>query len=211
MILQPTIIGEKLPVLTNPGSAADLLAGKQLIDADGNVLTGTMPTQGAQTITPGTAVKTIAAGRYLTGTQTIQGDADLIAANIKSGVNIFGVTGTYEGTNIRYIVGAGGGNFGDGDNFQSAYMSELVKFNGETPSEFSIIFDDLGGTLGGDIAFAANRSGQNMVYYIYQNEAVVRKHGNYGELAYVSGGRIKFTQNVVKIYAKGYLMIAVFT
>lgn len=53
-----------------------------------------MTTQTAQTITPGTSNKTIAAGTYLTGTQTIAGDADLIASNIKSGVNIFGVAGT---------------------------------------------------------------------------------------------------------------------
>ena len=42
MINSPIIIGgTKLPELTNPGTAADLLAGKQLIDAEGNVLTGT--------------------------------------------------------------------------------------------------------------------------------------------------------------------------
>ena len=58
--------------------------------------------QGAQTITPGTSNKTIASGTYLTGAQTIAGDADLVADNIKSGVNIFGVTGTY--------VGSGGGD-----------------------------------------------------------------------------------------------------
>lgn len=58
--------------------------------------------QGAQTITPGTADKTIAAGRYLTGTQTIKGDANLLPANIKSGVSIFGVAGTLE-------EGSGGG------------------------------------------------------------------------------------------------------
>ena len=97
MIFQPQIVGKPLPTLTNPGTAADLLSGKQLIDANGNVLTGTMPTQGAQTITPGIAAKTIAAGRYLTGAQTIQGDPDLVPGNIKSGVNIFGVTGTYAG------------------------------------------------------------------------------------------------------------------
>ena len=97
MIFQPQIIGKPLPALTNPGTAADLLSGKQLIDANGNVLTGTMPTQGAQTITPGTTAKTIAAGRYLTGKQTIQGDADLVAGNIKNGVNIFGVAGDYNG------------------------------------------------------------------------------------------------------------------
>ena len=50
--------------------------------------------QAAQTITPGTANKTIASGRYLTGTQTIKGDANLVAANIKSGVSIFGVAGS---------------------------------------------------------------------------------------------------------------------
>lgn len=54
--------------------------------------------QAAQTITPGTTNKTIASGRYLTGTQTIKGDSNLVAGNIKSGVSIFGVAGTFEGS-----------------------------------------------------------------------------------------------------------------
>lgn len=54
------------------------------------------------TYTPGATDQTIAAGTYLTGAQTISGDADLIAGNIKSGVTIFGVTGTHEGSS--YIV-----------------------------------------------------------------------------------------------------------
>ena len=53
-----------------------------------------LTTQAAQTITPGTANKTIASGKYLTGTQTIKGDSNLVASNIKSGVSIFGVAGT---------------------------------------------------------------------------------------------------------------------
>lgn len=53
-----------------------------------------LTTQGAQTITPTTSNQTIAAGTYLTGAQTIAGDADLVASNIKSGVNIFGVAGS---------------------------------------------------------------------------------------------------------------------
>ena len=53
----------------------------------------------AATITPGTSNQTIAAGTYLTGTQTIAGDADLVAGNIKSGVQIFGVTG-----NLSFIT-----------------------------------------------------------------------------------------------------------
>ena len=53
--------------------------------------------QGAQTIYPSTSDQTIASGKYLTGAQTILGDADLVAGNIKKDVNIFGVVGTYEG------------------------------------------------------------------------------------------------------------------
>lgn len=50
------------------------------------------------TYTPGTTNQTIASGQYLTGAQTIKGDANLKATNIKSGVSIFGVAGTYTGT-----------------------------------------------------------------------------------------------------------------
>jgi len=53
-----------------------------------------LPTQAAQTITPGTTDKTIAAGKWLTGVQTIKGDANLVAGNIKQGTSIFGVSGT---------------------------------------------------------------------------------------------------------------------
>lgn len=60
--------------------------------------TYSLPTQAAQTITPGTGNQTIALGRYLTGTQTILGDGNLKASNIKNGTSIFGVTGTYSGS-----------------------------------------------------------------------------------------------------------------
>lgn len=60
-------------------------------------LTANVTTKAAATITPGTTNQTIASGTYLTGTQTISGDANLVAGNIKSGTTIFGVTGTYSG------------------------------------------------------------------------------------------------------------------
>ena len=60
-------------------------------------LTASVTTQGTRTITPTTTNQTIASGTYITGTQTISGDANLIAGNIKSGTSIFGVTGSYSG------------------------------------------------------------------------------------------------------------------
>ena len=52
----------------------------------------------AATYTPTTSSQTIAASQYLNGAQTIKGDANLVAGNIKSGVSIFGVTGNYAGS-----------------------------------------------------------------------------------------------------------------
>lgn len=57
-------------------------------------LTASVTTKAAATITPGTSNQEIAAGTYLTGKQTISGDANLVAGNIKSGVSIFGVSGS---------------------------------------------------------------------------------------------------------------------
>ena len=61
------------------------------------VVNAISPTKGAQTYTPTTTDQTISSGRWLTGAQTIKGDANLDASNIKSGVSIFGVSGSYSG------------------------------------------------------------------------------------------------------------------
>jgi len=76
--------------------AGDILSGKTAYVASGKV-TGSITTKAAATYTPGTSDQTISAGQYLTGAQTISGDANLTAGNIKSGVTIFGVTGTHQG------------------------------------------------------------------------------------------------------------------
>lgn len=57
-------------------------------------LTASVTTKGAATYTPTTSDQTIAASTYLTGAQTIAGDANLVASNIKSGVSIFNIVGS---------------------------------------------------------------------------------------------------------------------
>lgn len=52
----------------------------------------------AATYTPGTSDQSITSGQYLNGTQTIKGDSNLTAGNIRSGVKIFNVTGSYAGS-----------------------------------------------------------------------------------------------------------------
>lgn len=61
-------------------------------------------TKAATTYTPTTSNQTIAAGTYCSGVQTIKGDSNLVAGNIKKGVSIFGVAGNFEGSG-----GSGGG------------------------------------------------------------------------------------------------------
>lgn len=87
-------------------SASDIRSGKTAY-VNGRKLTRTIPNQAAQTITPGTTDKTISSGKYLSGTQTIKGDSKLVASNIKSGISIFGVTGTYTGSSSGSSSGSG--------------------------------------------------------------------------------------------------------
>ena len=68
-------------------------------------LTASVTTKAAATITPTTTNQTIAAGTYLTGAQTIVGDADLVGSNILSTANIFGVQGTVDFVDV-YIRSA---------------------------------------------------------------------------------------------------------
>lgn len=91
-------------------------------------VTQSVKTKGAQTYTPGTTNQTIAAGQYLTGAQTIKGDPNLRPENIKKGVSIMGITGTWEGyvTSPLYLY-----NKGTWNGLQTTGLTEI---NGEGSS-----------------------------------------------------------------------------
>jgi hypothetical protein len=108
-------------------TSGDILSGKTAY-VKGSKITGTIAFQPAQTITPGTTNQTIASGKYLTGTQTIKGDANLVASNIVSGKSIFGVVGTA-------TAGSGGGDTSVEDGFVTrtltSYTNDRVTYIGE--------------------------------------------------------------------------------
>lgn len=85
------VIGTVIEAVGN-ASASDVLTGKTF-SKDGQAgVSGTMPNRGAPTWTPSTSNQSLPAGYYSGG--TIAGDPDLVASNIKSGINIFGIVGS---------------------------------------------------------------------------------------------------------------------
>lgn len=121
--------GIELPELTNEGSASELFSGKELIDSEGNVVTGTfsiddeiatqddliaqiqsavdsLPDAGDtefvlqnKTVTPTASSQTVTAdsGYDALNSVVVNGDENLVAENIISGVSIFGIEGSASG------------------------------------------------------------------------------------------------------------------
>lgn len=84
-------------------TAADILSGKTAYGASGK-LTGTIGSVAGKTVTPGTSVQTaVDAKKYTTGAVKVAGDANLVPENIKSGVSIFGVSGTLKSGKFNLI------------------------------------------------------------------------------------------------------------
>ena len=119
--------GEKL----GDATAADVAEGKTFTSSAGLKVTGTAkasaPTLQSKTVSPSTSQQIITPDSGYDGLSsvTVEGDANLVAGNIKSGVSIFGVAGSFEGS---------GGGGGSGDNNCEAYhitsASAVLSFKG---------------------------------------------------------------------------------
>lgn len=101
----PTLAGKINKIVTDPSIgttnaiASDLLAGKKAI-SQGQLITGTIPSKGAQTYTPGITALLIEAGQYLSGRQTIA-DVAVPVANVLIGTTIAGQAGTMPNNGAR--------------------------------------------------------------------------------------------------------------
>ena len=89
-----------------------------------------LPTQAAKAVTPATNEQVaVEAGVFTTGDIVVEGDANLVPENIKSGVSIFGVDGTHEGgIDVTLIEGMEIAlDFSAGDQSLSAQEGYAVK------------------------------------------------------------------------------------
>jgi hypothetical protein len=145
---------------------------------------GTMPNNGAYNITPGPGNVTIPVG-YHSGAGVVYGDADLVAGNIKSGVNIFGVTGTYN----QIVTSAS-------DTIQASYDSVIstysltpqkrVEFRIMYPGTVRVSFDIVGGYFMIDVS----------AFFTYPYARVYKNGVAVGTTrTHTGGGYITFTED----------------
>ena len=65
-----------------------------------------LTTQAAKTVTPSASEQTaVDSGVYTTGAVKVSGDANLLAENIKNGISVFGVVGSYVGDGKKVATG----------------------------------------------------------------------------------------------------------
>lgn len=76
-------------------TASDVRSGKKIIDSSGTLVDGTLTTRSSSSLSASGKTVTVPAGIYDSQVQKSVSDSNLVASNIKSGVTIFGVQGTY--------------------------------------------------------------------------------------------------------------------
>ncbi|ETT31679.1 hypothetical protein C161_26980 [Paenibacillus sp. FSL R5-192] len=155
----PQLISKTAEVIraTGTASAAQVLSGATFSNSTGNNRTGSMPNNGSGGIvTPDAENQTKLAG-YYSSPITVLGDTDLAPPNIRNGINIFGVVGTFsDGVN-------------PGDVISFAYNNNRVRGANTTPIKLYGVKLGVGGTFRVSFNLNSERDGQEVYARIYVN------------------------------------------
>ena len=173
-------------------AAGHILSGKTAW-VNGAKVTGNIASQAGQTVTPGASAKTVScSGKYMTGNVTVSAVSNLTAANIKKGVTVGGVVGTYEGyaSSPLYLFRNG--------TWSNLQTTGVTTTNGSTNAVVS------NGTLIVYPTIFASSSGMarlnqtfNLTNYKYI-KAKIKSGGVYGRIGIGTGADIKALTSLTK-------------
>lgn len=189
----------------------DVKKGKIAYGKEGKTI-GNMPELSGQDITPGTTDQYIAGSQYLTGTQKIKGDANLVAGNIKSGISIFGVMGTYTGSSSGSSTTGSGLpstiTAGDTPVMASWTTSKVTNSSNETDTGVSLTIKKTGTYRFKILASSSGSSYSSSSYptvYLYKNGSSVGNASinTSSALSLPSFDVDCKSGDVIKVYAKG--------
>lgn len=188
----------------------DVKKGKIAYGKEGKII-GNMPELSGQDITPGTTDQYIAGSQYLTGTQKIKGDANLVAGNIKSGISIFGVMGTYTGSSSGSSTTGSGLpstiTAGDTPVMASWTTSKVTNSSNETDTGVSLTIKKTGTYRFKILASSSGSSYSSSSYptvYLYKNGSSVESASinTSSTLSLPSFDVACAVGDVIKVYAK---------
>lgn len=119
------------PIETNTTSLEELLQIAQGLPTQSTTV------MQSKTVTPSNANQTVSPDSGYDGLSsvTVEGDSDLVSGNIKSGVSIFGVTGSLEnGAEVKVATGTVTGVSGSDKTVDCGFKPDAVFFTGTNPN-----------------------------------------------------------------------------
>ena len=177
-------------------AAGHILSGKTAW-VNGAKVTGNIASLAGQTVTPGASAKTVScSGKYMTGNVTVSAVSNLTAANIKKGVTVGGVVGTYEGyaSSPLYLF-----RNGTWSNLQTTGMTKTIGYDNVKVADGVLhIYTDIRGAVG----MARLNQTFNLTNYKYVKAKIKAGGGGVGQIGIGTTAGITALASLTK-YSEG--------